>query len=788
MAFSCIVQESARITMYEDFERWQEDEPDSDYPHEETLTEDDLAVLRAFEEMDDSRLPSSATGANEISSPAEGENDDDILTIFVSEVVEDLAKVQHALTHLLAHPADLSGWNAIKRAAHKIRGTSGAVGFTHLSAIGDQTELLAERVLKGEIVGAEALGVLDTAAGALARTVEEIMDAGQEPEAPLHKLLARLEELNIRGEPAPEAAHSSEARSDMTQLPQPEKRFWDERLGQLIAQADRVVDLHSALENAQLQVQSALQDLQAARTRLRRLEPSLSTLLFNEIPLHPAQELSASSSLINRILQMKQMRQNRAPETTESKQQVPLEKLETWDTLDIERYTDKDLLFRSLSEAIMDVSVATARVQTAYARLQQILQEYMQQSEQAQQSVHQLRLTPLRVLFDRLATIVGLYPVLQNRVHLDLQGETLEVDYEILMALFEPLVHLMHTCLAGVLEDDLTVSEKEHSIRLHASTHNGEIRLEIGFSMSVHGGALEHVQPAIQSLHGSITLSRNDIGGISFQVRVPVLRGKQRCLLLRAGDQHMVVSLAQIQRVSDGKGEALDRTYYLNDLLALPAATEAEKRVPTVLILEQVGGSHMRVGVEVDEVVGILHVMMKRLPPYLQRPGISATAEDGKGSVLLHLDLSKLIASSVSMRRNGGEPHASVRQPLRQPTVLIADDSVSQRQTFLQALKREGFVVLEASDGLEALQQLLEHIPDVFLLDIEMPNLNGYDVLNTMQLYPELAEVKIVMLTSRSSEKHKKRARELGAHAYLTKPVALDDLLTTVRRYLSLPV
>ncbi len=91
----------------------------------------------------------------------------------------------------------------------------------------------------------------------------------------------------------------------------------------------------------------------------------------------------------------------------------------------------------------------------------------------------------------------------------------------------------------------------------------------------------------------------------------------------------------------------------------------------------------------------------------------------------------------------------------------------------------------EARDGLEALELLMESTPDVFLLDVEMPNLNGYDLLNIMRLYPELASVKVVMLTARSGEKHIQRARELGAHAYLTKPCPPEALLETIQNLLT---
>jgi chemosensory pili system protein ChpA (sensor histidine kinase/response regulator) len=175
----------------------------------------------------------------------------------------------------------------------------------------------------------------------------------------------------------------------------------------------------------------------------------------------------------------------------------------------------------------------------------------------------------------------------------------------------------------------------------------------------------------------------------------------------------------------------------------------------------------------------------------LQRPGISGAAVDGGGYVLLMVDLPELISHYTLFLRTADpssrrSPTEKEEQQARQPNILVADDSVFFRQSLLQMLKHASYSVTEARDGLEALEQLLEHTPDVLLLDIEMPDINGYDVLSVMRLYPELAAVKVVMLTSRSSEKHRRHARELGAHGYLTKPCPQEVLLATIEEMLAL--
>ena len=111
---------------------------------------------------------------------------------------------------------------------------------------------------------------------------------------------------------------------------------------------------------------------------------------------------------------------------------------------------------------------------------------------------------------------------------------------------------------------------------------------------------------------------------------------------------------------------------------------------------------------------------------------------------------------------------------------MIADDSVTIRRSLSQTLSQKDYLILEARDGLEALELLAEESPDLLLLDLEMPNMNGYEVLNILRTRAMLPQLRIILLTSRASEKHKRRAHELGIHTYLTKPCPDDELLETV--------
>jgi chemosensory pili system protein ChpA (sensor histidine kinase/response regulator) len=514
-------------------------------------------------------------------------------------------------------------------------------------------------------------------------------------------------------------------------------------------------------------------------------------MLSTPVPRSPLLDEQSSSSLVARILARAEQRgdhENLHKLKTPDRGLPGSHGVMLWDELDMEQYSEQDLFLRSLSEAIADVSLSSARVQLACEQRELVLQHYLNQTALVHSSVLQIRLVPLRLLLPELRQFIQLFSVQQNQaVEFDVQGETVEVDQAVLDTLARPLLQLFQVCLA-----DATVSigstelSQPARIWLHAQQVGNEVSLEIGFSMPVSGGALEGIREPLQRINGTFSLGRNAANGVSFYFRFPRAQGVAHCLLIRVGSERFVVPASQVQRVSDCQYEKLNMVYDAGTLLGLSSTNSSDQRIQPVLVLPT-ANSPMLIGVKVDEVIDDMELAMKPLPSYLQRPGIACSSIDGKGNVLLWLDLPELIRHYSLYGQKAPMP---VREDATQPqrsgaaTVLIADDSVSMRQSLRQMLTWAQYTILEARDGMVALEQLLEHVPDVLLLDIEMPNLNGYDLLRAMRSYPQLAHVKTVVLTSRSSEKHKGQARALGAHLYLTKPVVSEVLLATIKELL----
>ncbi len=460
-----------------------------------------------------------------------------------------------------------------------------------------------------------------------------------------------------------------------------------------------------------------------------------------------------------------------------------------WDDLDIEQYSEKYLLLNSLREVISEVNAASSRVQVAFAHLHLVLQEYTNQANTVHKDTLILRLVPLSNMVPYLQEALTNSTSMQH-VQFEVAGEAIEIDQQILKTLSITLVQLLENCYvdASLIEGTSIYKKEPARIWLHAQEMGNDIVIEVGFSMNVSGGAVDPLHETIRQFDGTLSLQRNDAGGVSFLLRLPRSQGTIHCLLVRVSHQLAIIPFSHIQRIGDSKREEFDKLYNLHDLVGYPAKPEVPERIQPVLVLLQ-GTSSFSVGVLVDEVMDEVELLVKPLPFYLQRLGIKSAAIDGKGRVLLMPDLPELIRHYTQLQYNANHKNPGITQAnptirRTQPEILLADDSVALRNTLAQMLKHADYKVLQARDGLEALEQLIQHVPDVFLLDVEMPNLNGYDLLGIMHLYPSLATVKIIMLTSRSSEKHIQHAINLGAHAYLTKPCSQETLVETIQKML----
>lgn len=797
------------------------------------LSPEDLAVLQAFYAMDDTDnagTPIEHTAAGDpLGRPESGEPgafdlEEDMLALFATEADEDISTMRRALEQLEQdEQVDSPHFVSLKRTAHKLKGTAGAVGCEAMSAIAQTIETEIKQIKHGQVEYLTGLMLLVHGLSALETTLQSVILNGREDRTPLQDFLADIAAFN--GEPqAPQTSQTPPLSEELPEAPGAVVRI-DARITQeaqpasslvrvdarhlqsLLAHTEQLIEQRTPLESLRKQVVIALRELQVAQTRLRRLEILFSTLPLSASPsadnTAPLEE-HPSSSLVARILYETMQRTGHTYQFKgKSHLSLPSPEMALWDEMEMDRFTEAHVLAHSFSEAVADVATASSQLRQALVQSNALLQLHMTQAELVRRDALCLRSAPFSILQTRVQKAVQMIAQAQKQeVHFESSGETTEIDQDILDALATPFLQLVRNCVAdGLLSSTphmYDAAEKPlHRIWLRASATGSEVIIELGFSMPVPGGALDSLSDIIAQLHGTVGVQRNQAGGVTYQLRFPSSQGVVRGLLARAGGQGVVIPFAQVRCIDYKQQEPYDQLYMLSTLLGFPTTSTAPANyfsLSSVLLLEGTSG---RVAVQTDEIAGEVELVVKPLAPHLRRPGVIGTAISGAGDVLLILDLPELIrrqnvwqrlaASLGPLSPSTQQERDAARQynPSNSPTVLVADDSVYIRQSLHQTLERAGYRVLEARDGIEALEQISEKTPHILLLDIEMPNLNGYDLLSIMRAQPLLASCKTILLTSRSSEKHRQRAKELGAHAFLSKPCPQDVLLSTISKALT---
>ena len=222
--------------------------------------------------------------------------------------------------------------------------------------------------------------------------------------------------------------------------------------------------------------------------------------------------------------------------------------------------------------------------------------------------------------------------------------------------------------------------------------------------------------------------------------------------------------------------------HLLGESQALP-----EKRTQYWALLLRSGSK--RIALQVDELLGNQEIVVKNIGPQLARViGVDGATVLGNGQVVLILN--PIALASRDRLPPAVSPVPTVRQPLAAdrasatlPTVIIVDDSLTVRKVTTRLLAREGYQVMTAKDGVDALEQLVTVVPDVMLVDIEMPRMDGFEFTRNVRADKRLGRVPIIMITSRTADKHRQYALELGVNHYLGKPYQEDELLRLVSRH-----
>ncbi|MEN5189250.1 Hpt domain-containing protein [Luteimonas sp. TWI596] len=519
-----------------------------------------------------------------------------------------------------------------------------------------------------------------------------------------------------------------------------------------------------------------------------------------------------------------------------------------FDPLELDRFSTLQQLSRALGETAADLDSLQHTLDEQTRHYESLLQQQSRVSSDLQEGLMRTRMVPFDGIVPRLRRVVR--QAAQDtgkQVDLHLAGAHGEIDRNVLERMGPPLEHLLRNAVAHGLETPQARQQagkpEVGAIRIALRREGAEIVLEVaddgtgldraairrraherglltpdaqiaerdldalilqpGFTtasalshVAGRGVGLDVVASEVRQLGGSVDIQSRDGVGSTFVLRLPQTLAVTQAAFVRIGETTFAVPIASVRGVGRIARDALragrdyrygDEDYALHDLGRLvgqaPARAEGHLQMPLLLIR----AGELRAAVAVDEILGNREIVVKPVGPQLTSiPGIFGATIMGDGRVVVILDIAPLV------RRQAAQPEAAIAaapspvQARRVPLVLVVDDSITMRKVTCRALERQGLAVATAKDGIDALERMDERIPDLVLLDIEMPRMDGYELAMRMKADPRLRALPIMMITSRSGDKHRERALEIGVDRYLGKPYQETELLRHVQALLGL--
>ncbi|MES2900440.1 MAG: Hpt domain-containing protein [Pseudomonadota bacterium] len=346
----------------------------------------------------------------------------------------------------------------------------------------------------------------------------------------------------------------------------------------------------------------------------------------------------------------------------------------------------------------------------------------------------------------------------------------------------------------GLISPDAVVSDAEVA----------NLIFEAGFStadalteLAGRGVGMDVVRSEAVALGGRVSIATETGKGARFSINLPLTLAVTQVVLTTSGTKTYALPSILVEQVLQIKEAPLNQSradgfimfqgekvklHFLPNLLGDADAHPMVQRSGPVLVLKN--GTD-RLAVQVDDIQGNREVVIKNIGPQLSRMiGIAGATVMGSGEIVLILNpvaLSHHLDLHPQLKPRAAIAMAAVQEtPARDYVVMVVDDSLTVRKVTQRLLEREGYQVMLAKDGVDALEKLQENVPDLMLVDIEMPRMDGFDLTRNIRGNASTEAVPIIMITSRTADKHRNYAIDLGVNAYFGKPFQEDMLLAAI--------
>ena len=348
----------------------------------------------------------------------------------------------------------------------------------------------------------------------------------------------------------------------------------------------------------------------------------------------------------------------------------------------------------------------------------------------------------------------------------------------------------------GLIEADADISEEEATQLILRSGFSTADRLT---QSAGRGIGMDVVANEIAKLGGVLRIYSTPGEGTRFVARLPFTLAMTQALIVRIGNEHFALPLPTVEgiiRISREEfelkmaqpepsveyGDQVYKFRHLGQYLDLGASRISEDQERVSIILVRAGENST--ALLTDEMLESREIVVKPLADMLASiRGVSGATILGDGRIVVILDVGALVRSSRPPLEPLEVTKAEAAESA-QPLALVVDDSITMRRVTERLLERNNMRVITAKDGVEAVSVLQDHRPDIILLDVEMPRMDGYEFASHVRGNPDMADLPIIMITSRVSDKHRARAIELGVNDYLGKPYQERELLDAVHHML----
>lgn len=515
-----------------------------------------------------------------------------------------------------------------------------------------------------------------------------------------------------------------------------------------------------------------------------------------------------------------------------------------FDELEFDRYTEFHQSTRELAETTSDTFAINTALDALRGNFEMLFDEQRRLVEELQERLMRIRMVEFGTLSNRLQRAVRVTCEEEDKkAQISLVNEKLEVDTQILDHLIEPLMHLLKNAVVHGIESpeirrmvgkpeigliEVAVSNEETHIELSVSDDgrgisstalrekaismglitgekakgmSEEEALELVFLPGLttakklnlsagRGVGMSIVKESVEAQNGIVSIRSVPQRGTAFRIRLPLKLAVTNVLLVKAGTLVYAIPQKQIQKISelteadfDSNGAPLKVT--LNGRKLAPVrldnfvTSSAPQQVQNGMDLLHVDMAGQPLLLAVTEVQRTEEVVIKPLGGPLDNiKGVLGAAILGNGDLVTILDLPVLLRQKPKEL----EPPQVADAP-RPISVMVVDDSPSVRHMTSKIISKAGWTVLTAKDGVDALEQLKasDGPPSLILSDIEMPRMDGYELAASLKRSEEFSNIPVVMITSRSAEKHRDKALETGVSKYLTKPYEEAELIETIK-------